>query len=277
MARRKDKSTQQNLVNDSAKALLANIRFMSVDSPIKKIVITSSIPNEGKTFVSINLAQAIASSNRTCLLIEGDLRKRSIARDMGVHPEHGLYAVISGEVPFNRAVAVTPQRGLYFLDAEPQIPNPPDLFGSKSFSDFLEKASEQVDYVVIDTPPVTTFVDSAVVAAQSDVTFLVVREDFTKKRFVTDACEQLRKADVRLGGVIMNCCASSSDSYYGYYGYYYDYYNYGSSEQTAESEKGMSYAVSDGSGVSTLESDDGKTGGQDFAPSRSSRGSHSKD
>ena len=277
MARRKDKSTQQHLVNDSAKALLANIRFMSVDNPIKKIVITSSIPNEGKTFVSINLAQAIASSNRTCLLVEGDLRKRSIARNMGVHPEHGLYAVISGEVPFNQAVAVTPQRGLYFLDAEPQIPNPPDLFGSKRFSDFLEKVSEQIDYVVIDTPPVTTFVDSAVVASQSDVTFLVVREDFTKKRFVTDACEQLRKADVRLGGVIMNCCASSSDSYYGYYGYYYDYYNYGSSERTAESDKGTSYAVSDGSDVPVSESGGRESGGQGFTSSRSSRGSHSKD
>ena len=151
MAKHNDK--QQRLVNDAAKSLLANIRFMSIDNPIRLIVVTSTIPNEGKSFVAINLAQAIASSGKTCLIVEADLRKRTLAAAMGIHPEHGIYTVLSGSDLKDVAVA-TPQRNLYFLDAEPQIPNPPDLLSSRRYVRFLETAVNSFDYVVIDTPPV---------------------------------------------------------------------------------------------------------------------------
>lgn len=222
MAKHRQQDDQKRLVNDAAKSLLANIRFMSVDSPIKTIAITSTIPNEGKSFVSINLAQAIASSGKTCLIVEGDLRKRSLAAAMGIHPQHGMYAVLSGEVPFNKAAVATPQRNLYFLDSEPQIPNPSDLFGSKRFADFLEKVSQQFDYVLIDTPPVGTFIDGAVIARHVDATFLVVRENFTKRNFILSAFEQLQQAGAHVAGVVMNACRAESDTYYGYG--YYSYY-----------------------------------------------------
>lgn len=217
MAKHNDK--QQRLVNDAAKSLLANIRFMSIDNPIKSIVITSTIPNEGKSFVAINLAQAIASSGKTCLIVEADLRKRTLAAAMGIHPEHGIYTVLSGSDLKDVAVA-TPQRNLYFLDAEPQIPNPPDLLSSRRYVRFLETAVNSFDYVVIDTPPVGTFVDAAVIANHADATFLVVRENFTKKELVKSAYDQLEKAGANVAGVVMNACDMGSDDYYGYYSYY---------------------------------------------------------
>lgn len=220
MAKHNDK--QQRLVNDAAKSLLANIRFMSIDNPIRSIVITSAIPNEGKSFVAINLAQAIASSGKTCLIVEADLRKRTLAAAMGIHPEHGIYTVLSGSDLKDVAVA-TPQRNLYFLDAEPQIPNPPDLLSSRRYIRFLETAMNSFDYVVIDTPPVGTFVDAAVIANRADATFLVVRENFTKKEFVKSAYDQLEKAGANVAGVVMNACDMGSDDYYGYY--YYSYYD----------------------------------------------------
>ena len=221
MAKHNDK--QQRLVNDAAKSLLANIRFMSIDNPIRSIVITSTIPNEGKSFVAINLAQAIASSGKTCLIVEADLRKRTLAAAMGIHPEHGIYTVLSGSDLKDVAVA-TPQRNLYFLDAEPQIPNPPDLLSSRRYIRFLETAVNSFDYVVIDTPPVGTFVDAAVIANHADATFLVVRENFTKKEFVKSAYDQLEKAGANVAGVVMNACDMGSDDYYGYYSYY-SYYD----------------------------------------------------
>ncbi len=217
MAKHNDK--QQRLVNDAAKSLLANIRFMSIDNPIRSIVITSTIPNEGKSFVAINLAQAIASSGKTCLIVEADLRKRTLAAAMGIHPEHGIYTVLSGSDLKDVAVA-TPQRNLYFLDAEPQIPNPPDLLSSRRYVRFLETAVNSFDYVVIDTPPVGTFVDAAVIANHADATFLVVRENFTKKELVKSAYDQLEKAGANVAGVVMNACDMGSDDYYGYYSYY---------------------------------------------------------
>lgn len=221
MAKHNDK--QQRLVNDAAKSLLANIRFMSIDNPIRSIVITSTIPNEGKSFVAINLAQAIASSGKTCLIVEADLRKRMLAAAMGIHPEHGIYAVLSGSDLKDVAVA-TPQRNLYFLDAEPQIPNPPDLLSSRRYVRFLETAVNSFDYVVIDTPPVGTFVDAAVIANHADATFLVVRENFTKKELVKSAYDQLEKAGANVAGVVMNACDMGSGDYYGYYSYY-SYYD----------------------------------------------------
>lgn len=217
MAKHNDK--QQRLVNDAAKSLLANIRFMSIDNPIRSIVITSTIPNEGKSFVAINLAQAIASSGKACLIVEADLRKRTLAAAMGIHPEHGIYTVLSGSDLKDVAVA-TPQRNLYFLDAEPQIPNPPDLLSSRHYIRFLETAMNSFDYVVIDTPPVGTFVDAAVIANHADATFLVVRENFTKKELVKSAYDQLEKAGANVAGVVMNACDMGSDDYYGYYSYY---------------------------------------------------------
>ena len=221
MAKHNDK--QQRLVNDAAKSLLANIRFMSIDNPIRSIVITSTIPNEGKSFVAINLAQAIASSGKTCLIVEAGLRKRTLAAAMGIHPEHGIYTVLSGSDLKDVAVA-TPQRNLYFLDAEPQIPNPPDLLSSRRYVRFLETAVNSFDYVVIDTPPVGTFVDAAVIANHADATFLVVRENFTKKELVKSAYDQLEKAGANVAGVVMNVCDMGSDDYYGYYSYY-SYYD----------------------------------------------------
>jgi capsular exopolysaccharide synthesis family protein len=223
MAKRSRKDNLQRLVNDAAAALLANIRFMSVDDPIRTIEITSSIPNEGKSFVSINLAQTIAGSGKTCLLMEGDLRKRSLATAMGIHPKNGLYAVLSDTLPFNKVAVQTPQENLYFLDAEPQIPNPPDLFSSKRFARFVEQMKKTFDYVVIDTAPVGTFVDAAVISTYMDATFMVVRENFTKRNLILSAYDQLVQAGANVAGVIMNDCGRSESSYYDYYSYYDSY------------------------------------------------------
>lgn len=221
MAHRKHE-TQQDVyesVENAAKTLLANIRFASVDNPIRSIAITSSIPNEGKTFISSNLANAIATSGKTVLLVETDMRGRSLAGMLGVHPEHGLYSVISGQVPLTMAAVQTPTPRMFFLDAEPHIPNPSDLINSRHFSQLIGEMTRTFDYVIFDTPPVGTFVDAAVLGSKVDATLLVVRENFTKSDEVARAVDQLSKANANLIGVIMNFCERQSSEYY--YEYYY--------------------------------------------------------
>ena len=209
----------QDSLENAAKTLLANIRFMSVDNPIRTIAITSAIPNEGKTFVAQNLAEAIATSGRDVLIVETDMRRRSMANALGVHAQYGLYAVMSGEVSLKQAVVATEVPHMYFLDAEPHIPNPSDLLNSRRFLKLIEVLRKAFAYVVFDTPPVGTFVDAAVLGSKIDALFMVARANFVKKDEVVRAVDQLEKAGVNLAGIVMNGCERQSSEYY--YEYYY--------------------------------------------------------
>lgn len=219
-----NKSKQQatsTQVANAAKTLLANIRFLDVDHPVKTIVITSSVPNEGKSFVTEQLAEAIATSGQSVLLIEGDLRRRTLASRMNLHAKYGMYSVVSGNVALQQAVVSTRTKGFYFLDVERGIPNPSDLFASEKFEDFLDIASASFDYVLIDTPPIQAFIDAAVLSTKVDATFMVVREGFAKRDQIEDSYKQLLNAGGRIEGVIMNDCKHKSAGY-GYYYYYGD-------------------------------------------------------
>ena len=219
MARKRKHQNDQVLMQNAIKTLLANIRFASVDDPVSSIVITSSVPNEGKSTVTVNLARAIATSGRDVLLVETDMRRRSLAGRLGVHPSHGLYAVLAGDCTLEEAVVPTKTGDCYFLDAEPNIPNPADILASHRFRKFVKEVNSKYDYVVFDTPPVGTFVDAAVIAAVVDATVLVVRENFVKRRDLVGAYEQLQKAEANVIGVVLNGCERKEDDYY------YAYYN----------------------------------------------------
>ena len=219
MAKKNSYEGVDRTMQNAAQTLLANIRFASVDDPVRSIVVTSSIPNEGKTTISIELAKAMAKGGRTVLLVECDMRRRSMASVLGAHAQYGLYAVVAGEIPLTQAAVATDTPNLYFLDAEPHIPNPSDLLNSHRFSRLIEIATKTFDYVVFDTPPVGTFVDAAVLGTKVDAVFMVVREGFTKKAEVAAAAEQLKKSGCNLAGVVMNYCERRSSEYY--YEYYY--------------------------------------------------------
>lgn len=215
----KKKTADRLVVQNAAKTLMANIRFASVDDPIRTLVLTSSVPNEGKSFVSVNLAKAIATSGKRVLLVECDMRRRSLADILELHARNGLYAVLSDQVSLSAAVVSTAQQNLDFLDAEPHIPNPADILASKRFARLVAVLEREYDFVIFDTPPVGTFVDAAVLSALVDATALVVRDNFTKRAEVLNAHDQLKKAGANLIGVVLNGCESETSEYY------YAYYN----------------------------------------------------
>lgn len=206
-------------LRNASKTLLANIRFASVDERVKTMVITSSTPDEGKTTVCSNLACAIASAGHKVIIIETDMRRRSLASMLNLHPRHGLYAVLSGEVALSEAIVPTQYDNLDFMDSEPNIPSPPDLLSTKRFAALVDKLRETYDFVIFDTPPLGAFVDAAIVSNLVDGTILVVRERKAKRAAVANAIQQLRAANARILGTVMTF-ASESDSEY-----YYAYYN----------------------------------------------------
>lgn len=220
---RKKRGATRVAVQNAAKTLAANIRFASVDNPVSSIVVTSSVPNEGKTFVSVELARALAASGKRVLLMECDMHKRSLSGTLGVHGRYGIYDVLSGEADLDEAIVPTQTPNLYFLDSEPNIPNPTDVLSSKRFRGLLQGAHRVFSYVVMDTPPIGAFVDAAILGSMADATVLVVREDFVRRDDLVAAYTQLKQAGAHLVGTVLNCCDNESGSYgYGYYGHYGD-------------------------------------------------------
>ena len=125
-------------IRNAANTLLANIEFSGVDEPIKTIAITSSIPNEGKSTITLSLAAAAGQAGKQVLVIEGDLRRRSLMAAVKAHPRYGLHTVLSEAVTLEEAAAETSLRGVYFLDAEPGIPNPEELLSSRRYASLIQ-------------------------------------------------------------------------------------------------------------------------------------------
>lgn len=215
----RSKATADRLVvQNAAKTLLANIRFASLDDPIRVITVTSTTPNEGKSTVALNLAQAIATSGKRVVLVECDMRRRSMADMIGVHSRGGLYAVLSEQMRLEDAVIETSQKNLFFLDSEPHIPNPADIIASRRFANLVKALKSAFQYVIFDTPPVGTFIDAAEVGHLSDGLLFVIRENFTKRTEIAAAVDQLKKAEVNIIGTVMNYCETEvSEYYYSYY------------------------------------------------------------
>lgn len=217
MAKKKRVNTEQVRIQNAAKSLVANIRFASIDKQVRSLVVTSSVPNEGKTTVAIALAQAMASLGERVLLVECDMRRRSLANVLGAHSRGGLYSVVCGQMDLEEAVATTSTRGLHFLDVEPHIPNPEAVLNSKRFAAFCERAAASYRYVIFDTPPLTAFVDAAVLSTVVDGTLLVVGENIARRDELVEAYAQLQKAGANVLGAVSMCSGTDANYVSRYY------------------------------------------------------------
>lgn len=219
MSKRKKKIAGNKLeIQNAAKTMLANIRFASIDAPIQSIVVTSAVPNEGKSTTIIELATAMATAGYKVLLVEADMRHRSLASMLGVHASNGAYSVMASRIELNTAVIKTKISNLFLLDMEPNIPNPADLLSSRSYAWLVDTTCDQYDYVLFDTPPVGTFVDAAVLSRLVDGVIMVVKVGGAKRDEILSAYSQLQKAEAHIIGACATFCeGSGSEYYYAYY------------------------------------------------------------
>lgn len=207
-------------LNNASRTLLANIRFSSIDERIKTLVVTSAAPDEGKTVVCTNLACAIAESGKTVLLVDTDMRRRSIGAMFSTHPQYGLYSVLAGTASINEAIASTDVPGLYFMDCEPNIPSPPDVLSTKRFAALVDQVRGMFDYVIFDTPPVNVFVDAAILSNLVDGTIYCIRERGEKRDAVLAGVQQLKAANAHILGSVITFSQEEAQSGYYYYAYY---------------------------------------------------------
>lgn len=215
---RKNGTADKVVMQIAPRTLAANIHFSSVDKPIHTFAVVSSVPSKGKTTVAVGLGKAFAASGAPALMIECDMRRRSLASVLATHGNYGLYSVLSGRHSVQEAVVMAGMPNLYLLDAEPSIPNPAAVLQSRRFHELADTLASMYSYVIFDTPPVNTFVDAAIVSSIADATLLVVRQGYAHHEDVADVRTQLQQADAHVIGMVLNCAdVENSGKYYGYY------------------------------------------------------------
>jgi succinoglycan biosynthesis transport protein ExoP len=217
----------QSQMAESYRALRTSLLLSNLGAPPKVIMVTSALPQEGKTTTSINCAVVLAQKGVRVLLIDADLRRPSIHKTLGMGPHSGLSNVLTGSTTLEQAItrtAILPN--LFVLAAGTPPPNPAELLASTNMRDVLAQLREQYDHIVIDTPPSLSVTDAVVLSPRADAAVLVIRSGQTTKTALRRSRDILMQVNAKVVGVLLNAVDLSSPDYYYYYEYKGKYSNY---------------------------------------------------
>ena len=225
----------QSQMAESYRALRTSLLLSSLGAPPKVIMITSALPQEGKTTTSINTAVVLAQKGVRVLLIDGDLRRPSIHTTLGMGPHSGLSNVLTGSTTLDEAIVrTTVLPNLFVLPAGTPPPNPAELLASSNMRDVLVQLREQYDHIVIDTPPSLSVTDAVVLSPRADAVILVIRSGQTSKQALRRSRDILFQVNAKLVGVLLNAVDLTSPDYYYYYEYQGKYAGYYRDEDLPE-------------------------------------------
>ncbi len=218
----------QSLFSESIRTIRTSILMSALDSPKKVIVVTSSVPSEGKTTVCFNLACALAQVKKSVLLVDGDMRRPKIARLVGREKNApGLSNMVSGVAPISECIVKHEQGGFHVLTAGFVPPNPLELLSSGKFAEVLDKLKEAFDVVLIDSPPVGLVSDAIVLSQSANEVIYVIKADSTPHQLARGGIKRLALANAPLLGVVLNQLdLERAEKYYGEYSGYGRYSGY---------------------------------------------------
>ncbi len=209
----------KSLSMEAYRSLRTSIQYSGIDTELQSLVVTSSIPSEGKSTVAANLARSFSEMDKKVLLIDADLRKPTIHKKLQLSNQVGLSDLIVQKLNPTEVIQKVDNQ-FHVLTAGKIPPNPAELVGSEKMSQLLSYLKETYDYIVIDTPPVLSVTDPQLLALKADGTLLVVRAEKTKQKVVQTAFKELKKLNVNVIGSILNDCGHKMG---GYSQYYYQY------------------------------------------------------
>jgi capsular exopolysaccharide synthesis family protein len=225
---------------ESYRALRTSILLSSFGAPPKVVLVTSALPQEGKTTVSTNAAVVLAQKGGRVLLVDADLRRPGISKALGLKTSGGLSTLLSGVDTMENVVVPFPELPyLRVLPAGPIPPNPVELLGSSVMKEFIARWRNEYDHIIFDTPPCLSVTDSVVLSVEADRVILVARSGQTPKGALRQASELLLQVNARVMGVVLNAFnVRSGDGHYYYYGSKYSSRYY----QQPEEENRDAYA-----------------------------------
>ncbi len=217
----------QSQMAESYRALRTSLLLSNLGAPPKVIMITSALPQEGKTTTSINCAVVLAQKGIRVLLVDADLRRPSIHKTLGMGPRSGLSNVLTGSATLQQAISRSPVLpNLDILPAGTPPPNPAELLASTNMRDVLEELRGQYDHIVVDTPPSLSVTDAVVLSPRADAIVLVIRSGQTTKQALRRSRDILMQVNAKVSGVLLNAVDLSSPDYYYYYEYQGKYSRY---------------------------------------------------
>lgn len=220
----KDPKKSDYFYEEAIKILRTNVLFSS--KQVKVILFTSCYPNEGKSDLAFHLAAEMGKAGKKVLLLDADIRKSIYIRRYSVNQNvQGLSQYLSGQVDRQWITYHTNYQNMDMIFAGPLAPNPSELLGDQSFDELLEEKKAEYDYILIDTPPIGTMIDAAVVGEKSDGAILVIESDMVSYKVAQRAKEQLERSGCRILGAVLNKVDLKKDKYYSsYYSHYGGYY-----------------------------------------------------
>lgn len=223
---KKKKSNTTLITNDKPKSTISekfrsirsNIMFSRANNEIRDVLITSEKPGAGKSTIAANIAVTYAQAGYKTLIIDGDMRKPSQHYIFDVTNQNGLSNLIIGRTMRHEALKQTEIGNLDILSSGPVPPNPSELIGSQKFATIYQMLLEDYDFIVLDTPPVTTVTDAQIYARTVDNTILIIDVEKNDRNEVKNAQKLIENTGSHIIGTVLNKTkATKSSSYYYYY------------------------------------------------------------
>jgi receptor protein-tyrosine kinase len=218
--------TDNSAIAEAFRKLRTNLQFLSVDNPPRVIVVTSSMPNEGKSTTAIDIALALAEAGHQVVLVDGDMRRPMLHQYLDLVGSVGFSTILSGGASLSEALQKTRFSGLTALAAGQIPPNPSELLGSLATKKLLSELRAQYDYVIVDSSPLIAVTDAAILATDSDGVLIMARFGETRRDQLAHAVGILQDVGAPLMGAVLTMTPERG---YGAYSYSYSYYGDNSS------------------------------------------------
>ena len=238
---------KRTLIAEQFRELRTNLSFISAaagsDDQSKVILITSSIPSEGKSFIAINTSVSLCLTGAKVVLLEFDLRKPKISKPLGIKREPGITNYLIGNASEADIIQIHPEIANFHIVASgPVPPNPAELIGTAKMKELMKYLRANFDYILIDSPPVASVTDAKLLAGFADITLYIIRHNFTNSVFLKVINEVYQKKTMPNMNIVFNGIVNKKVLGYGYgkgsgygYGYAYGYgYGYGYTEDEQE-------------------------------------------
>ena len=210
-------------ISEAFRKLRTNLQFLAVDNPPRVIVVTSSVPNEGKSTTAINIALALAEAEHNVVLVDGDMRRPMLHKYLDLVGPVGFSTVLAGRASLSEALQKTRFPGLTVLTSGAVPPNPSELLGSLAARKLLSELRAQFDYVIVDSTPLLAVTDAAILAAGADGVLIMARFGQTKREQLTHAVGNLEDVGAPLLGAVFTMMPTRGNASYSYnYTYYGD-------------------------------------------------------
>ena len=199
------------------RVLRHRLQKLRAERPLTRLLVSSAVPREGKTFVAVNLAFSLAKTSRRVLLVDADLRRPGVHNVLGLEAMSGLADFLHGKIDESAAIRRLDPSNLFYMPAGHSATDIGDLLNGSRFREFLTKAGEAFDWVVVDSAPITLFADTPHLATLVDASLLVTRLGVTPADTIQQALGALEGSYV--AGIVLNGEAERESQHYRYYSY----------------------------------------------------------